>query len=211
MSNMTRERMAGLLSAFVATDDLGPELLERLQLYLELLLRWNARVNLTAVRDPEQIVTRHFGESLFTATLLKAQPPARLVDVGAGAGFPGVPVKLLLPDCELTLIESQAKKATFLREVIRALKLEGVSVFCGRAESWTGQADVVTLRAVEKFERVLPAAAHLVAKHGRLCLLIGKAQSDLAQRTLSSDWRWHEPVPIPESDARAVAIAERVV
>ena len=119
-------RIATLLEPFVAP--VSSELAEQLQAYLALLLRWNARINLTAIRDPEQIVTRHFGESLFAARVLRdagafapsGQSPRSLADVGSGAGFPGVPIKLLVPEIRLTLIESRNKKATFLREVIRA-------------------------------------------------------------------------------------------
>src|SRR3974390_1977123 len=105
-------RIAELLRPFLGDAPLPPELTAQLHTYLELLLRWNARMNLTAVRDPEQIVIRHFGESLFA----------------------GLPIKLLLPEIRLTLIESQNKKATFLREVIRTLGLHDAEVYCGRAE-----------------------------------------------------------------------------
>lgn len=153
---------------------------EQLAAYLDLLLRWNAKTNLTAIRDPEQIVTRHFGESLFAAGVLfgqaKPQPGTMLADLGSGAGFPGLPIKLAFPALQVTLIESQNKKATFLKEVIRALKLDGIAVYSGRAEQWGKHADVVTLRAVERFESTLPIAAGLVAPGGRLCLLIGAGQ-----------------------------------
>src|SRR5271165_4319531 len=133
---MHSTRLAELLRPFLDGTVPGPKLVDLLQLYLDLLLRWNARINLTAVRDPEHIVTRHFGESLFAAQALKPhlENSKTLADVGSGAGFPGIPIKLLLPQIELTLIESQSKKATFLREVVRALKLEKANVFCGRAE-----------------------------------------------------------------------------
>ena len=92
--------MSELLNPFVAAADLSPTLVEQLQLYLDLLLRWNARVNLTAVRPPEQIVTRHFGESLFAAQVLKNSGPTgalHLADVGSGAGFPGFPSRCSRP------------------------------------------------------------------------------------------------------------------
>jgi len=132
---MDNDRLAELLRPFTVGMKLSEHLLDQLQVYLDLLLRWNARVNLTAVRDPEQIVTRHFGESLFAAGVIRARHRAdeRLADVGSGAGFPGIPIKLAIPDIALTLIESQSKKATFLREVVRALNLQGANVFCGRA------------------------------------------------------------------------------
>src|SRR5271154_4218188 len=89
--------------------------LNNISTYIDLLLRWNARINLTSVRDPEQIVTRHFGESLFAARILRdagvlAGANQTLADLGSGAGFPGIPIKLLAPDLDLTLIESQNKK-----------------------------------------------------------------------------------------------------
>ena len=146
---MDTARIVGLLAPFTAQAKLPPQMLSQLQHYLDLLLRWNARINLTAVRDPEQIVTRHFGESLFAARVLlgdsqvgQAFRPASnglshaegpqprndlvkiLADVGSGAGFPGIPMKLFAPELELTLIESHNKKATFLREVIRTLGLD---------------------------------------------------------------------------------------
>src|SRR5665811_2599333 len=96
---METARIAELLAPFTGGETLPPRLLEALLRYLDLLLRWNARVNLTAVRDPETIVTRHFGESLFAARVLlrgdrEAAAPATLADVGSGAGFPGIPMKL---------------------------------------------------------------------------------------------------------------------
>ena len=208
---MDNDRLAELLRPFSADTELSPHLLDQLRSYLGLLLRWNARVNLTGVRDPEQIVTRHFGESLFAAGVLRAGRPTSeaLADVGSGAGFPGIPIKLAMPDIELTLIESQNKKATFLREVLRALNLPGANVFCGRAEEWKDTADIVTLRAVEQFERALPVASRLVANEGKLALLIGAGQVDAARQLLSHGWSWADPVEIPMSDARVVAVVQR--
>ncbi len=209
---MEAARIAELLLSFTGEAALSPVLLGQLQRYLDLLLRWNARVNLTAIRDPEQIVTRHFGESLFAARMLLAQRsarPASLADVGSGAGFPGIPMKLFAPELDLTLIESHNKKATFLREVLRTLELEGAQVFCGRAEEWGKAADVVTLRAVEQFERALPIATKLVAPGGRLCLLIGSSQASPAQELIDESWTWAKRVAVPRSNERVLMIAER--
>ncbi len=208
---MDNARLAELLQPFAPASEFPPKLVAQLQLYLDLLLRWNARMNLTAVRAPEQIVTRHFGESLFAAQVLKAHidGPKTLADVGSGAGFPGIPAKLLIPELQLTLIESQNKKATFLREVARALKLENANVFSGRAEEWNGRANVITVRAVEKFERALPVAAGLVAEGGLLCLLIGADQFASARQLLGAGWHWSEPVVVPNSAARRICLAQR--
>lgn len=208
MKTMESARIADLLAPFT-TGDVADGLPDQLRLYLDVLLRWNARINLTAVRNPEEIVTRHFGESLFAARLLLSDKPFTLADVGSGPGFPGVPIKLYAPQTKLTLVESQTKKATFLRELIRTLQLPDAEVFGGRAEHWARTADVVTLRAVEKFEGVLPTAADLVAPDGRLCLLIGSGQLAKAQEILKLGWSWRHPVAIPQSAERVVAIADK--
>jgi len=207
---MESSRIARLLQPFAGVE-LSPDLLQQFDVYLELLIRWNARVNLTAVRDPEEIVTRHFGESLFAARQLfdLTGPAITIADVGSGAGFPGVPMKLWAPHLRLTLIESQNKKATFLRELLRALELPEAEVFRGRAELWGKMAKVVTLRAVEQFARALPVAAGVTAPGGKLCLLIGAKQLDAARQLVDERWMWRDPVAIPQSDDRIVAIAAR--
>jgi len=213
--------------------------LKHISMYIDILLRWNVRVNLTSVRQPDQILTRHFGESIFTAQHLfpaganDQRPTAcpephgegacpepngegandhligHLIDVGSGAGFPGLPIKICHPGLRLTLLESSHKKATFLREVVRSLALTDVDVFCGRAEGYAGdRAAVVTLRAVERFDEVLPVAAGLVASGGRMALLIGQAQCGRAQQ-LTPDFAWGEPLPIPLSANRILLVGRR--
>jgi len=211
---MDPARIAALLRPFVTNAPPSLQVLGQLQLYLDLLVHWNARINLTAVRDPEDIVTRHFGESLFAAQVLlgkrnHAVAYSTVADVGSGAGFPGIPIKLLVPELKLTLIESQNRKATFLREVIRTLELQRAEVFCGRAEQWGKTADLVTLRAVEQFERVLPVAADLVTSDGRMCLLIGAGQASTVRKILAANWSWQQPVAIPQSAERVVLVGNR--
>jgi 16S rRNA (guanine527-N7)-methyltransferase len=173
-----------LLAPFIPASELDTSLLAAVDAHLSLLIRWNQRMNLTAVRSPEEMVTRHFGESLFAARhLCSRQAQHSLFDVGSGAGFPGLPIKYWAPQLRLTLIESHGKKATFLREVGRALNLVEFSVLNTRAESLplTNQrATLVTMRAVENFDQALTAAASLVAPSGRLAILIGEAQSERA-------------------------------
>jgi 16S rRNA (guanine527-N7)-methyltransferase len=193
----------------------------QISMYIDLLLRWNARINLTAIRDPEEIVTRHFGESLFAARhLFPARAAdtsgnidalaATVADLGPGAGFPGIPIKLWAPEISLTLIESNHKKATFLREVTRALTLTGVDIQTARAESLTGLAfDVVTLRAVERFETILPIAASLVAPGGRLALLIGSTQQSAALSLPNFSWLKSEPIPMSRTRVLATASRDR--
>ena len=182
-----------------------PEQLHQFHVYLDLLLKWNSRISLTAIRKPEDIVRRHFGESLFAGERLQAESALGLADFGSGAGFPGLPIKIMAPQLQLTLIESQQKKATFLREVVHALQLRNVIVHGGRGEGSKVVAQIVTMRAVEKFEASLPIAASLVEPSGRLALLIGAAQASAATSVLH-EFRWQEPIVVPESRERILLI-----
>jgi len=319
---MTPDRIAELLAPFLGDADdqrLTTDDLQNISTYIDILLRWNARINLTAIRDPEEIVTRHFGESLFAARILfptrshvetaalgypaerssaqnqkelslnRAEPvppegrvqlekkveplvPGRgretvqtlhragrggrvegqetvealaadggraalqgrvtsektigalapvsslvknfeLADIGSGAGFPGIPIKLWQPRVALTLIDSNQKKATFLREVARALTLTDINILNARAETLTTTSfDVVTLRAVERFESTLPAAARLVAPGGRLALLIGSNQLPLAESITCRIHGFEANYvirPIPLSRSRLLALSHR--
>ena len=212
---MEHERIAELLkpfllpSAFIEHPALNHSTV--ISTYLDLLLRWNARVNLTSIREPEEIVTRHFGESFFAAQYLVSHDSSNLhvIDVGSGAGFPGLPIKIWAQNIRLTLIESNHKKATFLREVIRALKLENAEVFAGRAEAFPherkDQGDIVTLRAVEHFDIALPAAISLVKPGGRIALLISEPQTKSALE-VGPSVRWSDPIRIPQSERRILLV-----
>lgn len=208
---MDSVQIAELLVPFTGGAQLSVFQLEQLSLYLDLLMRWNARTNLTAVREEKSIVLRHFGESVFVTRCLFAPDSAEsVIDVGSGAGFPGIPIKICSPGVNLTLIESQNKKATFLKEVARWTRLQGVAVFHGRAEAFSGKADVVTLRAVEQFEEVLPVAGALISEkaESRIAMLVGEGQVQRAKELLPR-LKWHQPVPIPLSSARVVLMGSR--
>jgi 16S rRNA (guanine527-N7)-methyltransferase len=210
---MDSSQISRLLQPFVR-EPLSALQLGQISTYIDLLLRWNERINLTAVRDQESIVTRHFGESLFAAQILlppgnPSGSPLTVLDIGSGAGFPGIPIKLWAPDVSLTLIESTQKKATFLREVIRSLGLTGASVFADRAQVYPGDsADLVTVRAVERFTAILPIASRLVAQKGRLALLIGAAESQRVL-TLETSFQWQNGLQIPLSSSRLLRIGNR--
>jgi 16S rRNA (guanine527-N7)-methyltransferase len=211
--SMDPTHIADLLQPFLA-NPLSPAQLTSISIYIDVLLRWNARINLTAVRDPEHIVTRHFGESLFAARHLfpnrQQQTTKDYADLGSGAGFPGLPIKIWAPEVNVTLIESNQKKTTFLREVIRALALENATVFSGRGEVFPpSSTEVVTLRAVERFEQALAVASQLVRPGGRLALLIGVQQCQTARRG-ATDLSWQEPIPIPLSQSRILLVASKL-
>ena len=205
-----KSRIAELLAPFIGPALLSDSQLDAIKTYIDLLLRWNSKLNLTAIRDPEEVVTRHFGESLFAARQLfpTADSHATAIDIGSGAGFPGLPIKLLCPSLNLTLIESNHRKTTFLREVVRTLNFSSVSVLSERAESVSLSADLVTFRAVERFERILPVAFGLVEPQGRIAILVGSQQVELSKLTLSSI-DWETPTPIPLSESRTLLVGNR--
>lgn len=210
LDRMNADRIRELLRPFTFGVELSDRQILQTSTYLDSLLRWNAKMNLTAVREPEAIVERHFGESLFAAGLIapNCAGAKSLADVGSGAGFPGLPIKIAVPELDVTLIESQQKKATFLREVIRELRLEGTEVLNIRAESLPQRWAVVTLRAVESFDKALPTASRLVESGGSLVLLIGAEQAVQAG-SLLPDFKWNEPLPLPQSDHRVILIGQK--
>jgi 16S rRNA (guanine527-N7)-methyltransferase len=218
---MRADEIAKLLAPFLKAP-LSPPQLQLVRDYLDLLLRWNERINLTAVRRPEEIITRHFGESFFLARhLFGPEGSRRVADLGSGAGFPGVPIAIYAPHARVNLIESNNKKATFLRELTRTLKLPNVSVFAGRAEDFqrdpaAGVPDVVTLRAVEKFEAAVPVAASLLRAPAldqptdrRFALLIGAGQEQVA-RKLAAGFAWAVPIPTPGSAHRILLVGNLI-
>jgi 16S rRNA (guanine527-N7)-methyltransferase len=216
-------RIAALLEPFVEPP-LPSSTLDQISIYIDLLLRWNARINLTAIRHPEEIVTRHFGESFFLARHLFPKSgtdhrplptdhrPPRVLDIGSGAGFPALPLKLWAPHIHLAMVESNHKKAAFLREVARALTLTNINVITDRAEVLAARPDfprteVVTLRAVEHFEAILPQAVTLMAPTASLALLIGAVQ--IPHLITIATVKWYPPIPVPQSHARVLSIGVR--
>lgn len=185
MPALSDDRIAQLLSPYLATAPAPPNLYPQLSVYLDLLLKWNARTNLTAIRDPEAIVQRHFGESLFAGARVaeRVPPPSSILDFGSGAGFPGLPIQLLLPESTVTLAESQGKKASFLREAVRTLNLR-TEVWAARVETMPTTAgtpkqfDVVTLRAVDNMEQALAEAQRRVRPGGLLVALTTETHPD---------------------------------
>ncbi len=179
---------------------------EQFQAYLELLLRWNQRLSLTAVRDPEQIIRRHFVESAFAAQHLP-QGVANLLDYGSGAGLPGIPIAICRPEIRVTLAEAQGKKVSFLREALRVLSLDG-EVYDGRVETMPQQLrfDAVSMRAVEKMTLAIPIAVQRVGKY---LVLLTTGQSAPSFREFTPELTWLEPIPVPSTEQMIVSIGQR--
>ena len=182
------------------------ELCNLIRVYISLLLRWNERISLTTVTSPTEILRFHFGESVFGASVA-AIHRGRLCDVGSGAGFPGLALRLVRPDLELVLIEANTKKSAFLWEVVRELHLNRVQVFRGRMRELPGQAcglDFVTARAVGQHIRTLNWARSRINDVGKAVLWLG--EDDVRTVSGASGWIWQQPRRIPGSERRVILV-----
>lgn len=199
MATLPESVIASLLEPYLAPP---ADLLPQLSAYLDLLLKWNARTNLTAIREPEEMVRRHFGESLFAARHLGAEIDT-LLDLGSGAGFPGLPIALLRPEIRVTLAESQHKKASFLREAVRTLGLS-VEVWAGRVETMPSDRrfHTVALRAVDNM-----AAAVAVAEERATQQVVLLTSAALAPAL--AEFTEQRRIPLPESESGILLIASR--
>ena len=145
--------------------------IERLLDYVDLLARWNAAYNLTAVRDPAEMVTRHLVDSL---AIIPHLAGATLADLGSGAGLPGIPLAIAAPEREILLVDSNGKKARFLREAVRKLGLARTRVAESRVERVEGTFDCITARAFASLGEMLRWGGHLLAREGRWLALKGR-------------------------------------
>ena len=186
-----------------------PETAEKFAAYLTLLQKWNARTNLTATRDEEGILSRHFLESILCAYSLP-ENVSNLLDFGSGAGFPGIPVALIRKEIAVTLAESQNKKAAFLREAVRTLNLQ-TKVHAGRAETLQATFDAITLRAVDNMSQAIPAAIDHLNPSGWLAILTTTEDVEpiQAQAQQSASFNWHPTEPLPQGTQRLLLLGQR--
>ncbi len=146
--------------------------IEKLQIYFELLLKWNKRTNLISKSDESHLIDRHVLESLAVLMVLKIQPGAQIIDIGSGAGFPVLPISLVRPDISFLLVESKRLKSLFLKEVINQLRLDYVHVICDRIENlaenldWKERFDFAFSRAVASLEVVYGWVQKLIKLNG---------------------------------------------
>ncbi len=187
------------------------------------LLDWNEKINLTAVRDADGIRTKHFLDSFSCVLAWKENPPKRLVDVGTGAGFPGIPLKILYPSMRLTLVESVGKKAAFCRHLVEILKLETVEVITARAEE-VGQMpdqregyDWAVARAVANLPVLAEYLLPLVRIGGTMLAQKGESgpvetsRADQALKMLGGLVRQLIPVTLPGvAEGRYLVVVDKV-
>jgi 16S rRNA (guanine527-N7)-methyltransferase len=198
------ETLSATLAPF--RSELSQGQLLAIQEYISLLLEWNRSINLTAIDDPLEILARHFGESLYGASILRLGK-SRLADVGSGAGFPGLATKIVSPETELVLFESNVKKRAFLTEISQRLKLSGVVIMRGRYEEYRPADegfDFVCARALGEYPVFLPWARSVLKPTGRVALWLGTDESIRLGRR--PEFSWDVPVPIPESRRRVILV-----
>jgi len=185
---------------------LDQDQIEKVRKYGLLLLKWNRSMSLTTVTNHVEILGRHFGESVFGAMALAIEQ-CRLVDIGTGAGFPGLALKIFRPGIRLTLVESNKKKCAFLAEVVRSLQLTDVEIRSERFEDIrpeTIQADIVTSRAVGEFKQLMRWSEKALVQRGHLMLWIGSEDSTRVMST--PNWTWLPAVRIPDSQRRFILV-----
>lgn len=178
----------------------------QIQEYIKLLLAWNEKVNLTAIRDPLDILLRHFCESMFAAKLVDLEA-CRIADIGTGGGFPGLALKILLPNAQIALVESSVKKAAFLAEVIRTLGLGNVNVVVSRYEELGEEIapiDYLCARALGDFGGFLTWAATNSVGAKRVILWLGSKDVEEVQKV--KGWTWESSVAVPQSLRRVIIV-----
>jgi 16S rRNA (guanine527-N7)-methyltransferase len=182
------------------------QLCASIRTYIDLLLFWNRKISLTTVADPGEILRFHFGESMFGVGAVPIRH-GRLADVGTGPGFPSIPIRMVAPEMECVLIESNQKKATFIAEVLRTLKLENVEIFRGRMEDYPISApsfDFTVSRALGIHQNFLKWSAARLNSSGQVVFWIG--DEDGAKIAQEKSWIWRSLIRIPGSSQRSLLV-----
>ena len=208
MKPLSNETIVTTLRGYGLTASL--RLCDQIRTYIDLLLRWNQKTSLTTVTGPAEILRFHFGESLLAVAAVPIRH-GRLADVGSGAGFPAVPIRMASEDLEVILIESNQKKATFLAEVARELQLKNVEVRRSRMEDLhlsDEKADFVTARAVRIDGEFLDWSRKALNPTGSVVLWLG--EEDAIRVSQKSGWEWANQVHIAHSDRRVILQGSKV-
>ncbi|HWE83343.1 MAG TPA: 16S rRNA (guanine(527)-N(7))-methyltransferase RsmG [Terracidiphilus sp.] len=204
------ESIAPRLNAILAEagqPPLPPDKAAVFSAYYSILHRWNAKISLTAIRSEEEILRRHFVESIAVARALPTGIQS-LLDFGSGAGFPGLPVAICRPEILVVLAESQQKKVAFLREAVRGTGM-AVEIFSDRAELIVRRFGCVTLRAVDRMRDAANAASLLVESGGFLALMTTHSGMNDLISAIGGAFTWYETIPLPSAEARILLLGRR--
>lgn len=159
--------------------DLTEEKLEKLNKFYNLLIEWNKKINLTRIEEEEEVYLKHFYDSLTIAKAVDLSEIKTLCDIGTGAGFPGIVLKIFYPNLKITLIDSLKKRVNYLNEIIKDLGIDNIEAIHVRGEDYKGQYDVVTSRAVANIEKLLGYTIHLVSPTGIFIAMKGDIEKEL--------------------------------
>ena len=157
------------------------EQLSQLDKFYHLMLEWNEKINLTRITAEKEVYLKHFYDSLTLNKVIDLKNVNTLCDVGRGAGFPGVVLKIVFPNLRITLIDSLLKRVNYLNEIIKELKLQDIEAIHSRGEDYKGEFDVVTSRAVANIEKLVDYTMHLVSKNGVFVAMKGNIDKELTE------------------------------
>lgn len=154
--------------------------LDKLQQFYNLLIEWNKKINLTRIVNKEEVYLKHFYDSLTITKEIDLNKVDTLCDVGTGAGFPGIVLKIFYPNLKITLIDSLLKRVNYLNEIIKTLHLDNIKAIHIRGEDYYEQFDIVTARAVANIEKLLKYTMHLVKPSGEFIAMKGNIDEELS-------------------------------
>ncbi len=157
------------------------EQLNKLELFYDLLIKWNDLINLTRITKKEDVYLKHFYDSLTLTKVVNLNNINTLCDVGTGAGFPGIVLKILYPNLKITLIDSLQKRVNYLNEIIKELKLDNIKAIHIRGEDYHEKFDLVTSRAVANIEKLVNYTMHLIEKKGLFIAMKGDISKELTE------------------------------
>ena len=158
------------------------EQLTKLEKFYHLMIEWNKKINLTRITEEKEVYLKHFYDSLTLNKVIDLKNIKTLCDIGTGAGFPGIVLKIIFPNIKITLIDSLQKRVNYLNEIIKELELDNIEAIHTRGENYQGEFEVVTSRAVANIEKLVNYTMHLVSKNGVFIAMKGNLESELNQQ-----------------------------
>lgn len=161
--------------------DITEEQLNKLNSFYKLLIEWNKKINLTRITEENEVYLKHFYDSLTIKKVIDLNDIETLCDVGTGAGFPGIVLKIMYPHLKITLVDSLQKRVNYLNSIIKDLELDNIKAIHSRGEDFKEKFDVVTARAVANIEKLVTYTMHLVNKDGQLVAMKGNIEEELTQ------------------------------
>ena len=174
------------------------EQLNQLDQFYQLMLEWNEKINLTRITEEQEVYLKHFYDSLTLNKVVNLKEINTLCDVGTGAGFPGIVLKMVFPNLKITLIDSLQKRVNYLNEIIKKLNLKDIEAIHSRGEDYKGSFDVVTSRAVANIEKLVDYTMHLVSKEGIFIAMKGNIEEEFTEPVKNKIERKYKIIKIEE-------------